>query len=79
MVRALFPEIESTTIGTQTWPTRNFEAVCTPMGNVISKMQEASAVEKVVNGDFASSTGWILISSTISGGKFNISTAATTD
>jgi uncharacterized protein (TIGR02145 family) len=31
----LYPEIESTVIGTQTWATRNFEAVCTPMGNVI--------------------------------------------
>ena len=32
---SLYPEVESIIIGTQTWATRNFEAVCTPMGNVI--------------------------------------------
>jgi hypothetical protein len=54
----LYPEIESTVIGTQTWATRNFEAVCTPVGNVIPEMQAAAAVEKVVNGSFTTDTNW---------------------
>lgn len=44
---SMYPEIESTTIGTQTWATRNFEAVATPLGNVIANVTENGAVEKI--------------------------------
>jgi len=60
-LRTLYPEIESVVIGTQEWATRNFEAVCTPMGNVIPEMQAAAAVEKITNAadrDFSSDTGY---------------------
>ena len=39
ILRSIFPEVESVTIGTQTWAVRNFEAVCTPQGNLISEVQ----------------------------------------
>lgn len=45
---SLYPEIESIIIGTQTWATRNFEAVCTPMGNVIPNI--------TVNADWSNAT-----------------------
>ena len=51
-LRSIYPEIESTVIGTQTWASRNFEAVATPMGNVIANVTENGAVEKITNGDF---------------------------
>ena len=57
----LYPEVESIIIGTQTWATRNFEAVCTPMGNVIPEMQAAAAVEKITNAadrEFTSDSGF---------------------
>jgi hypothetical protein len=47
-LRGLYPEIESVQIGTQTWATRNFEAVATPKGNVIANVTE--------NADWANST-----------------------
>lgn len=50
-LRAIYPEIESVQIGTQTWATRNFEAVATPLGNVIANVTEAANVEKI-NEDF---------------------------
>ena len=42
LLRSLYPEIESVDIGTQTWATRNFEAVATPMGNVIYNMNASA-------------------------------------
>lgn len=42
-LRGLYPEIESTTIGTQTWASRNFEAVATPLGNVIANVTDNTA------------------------------------
>lgn len=73
-LRALYPEIPSVQIGTQTWATSNFEAVATPMGNVIQEMQANAAVEKITNvadREFSSDTGfWIKGTGwTISGGK----------
>jgi len=60
-IATLYSAIESTVIGTQTWATRNFEAVCTPMGNVIPEMQTAAAVEKLDNPTITgSATGWTL-------------------
>ena len=47
LLRSMYPEIESIDIGTQTWATRNFEAVATPLGNVIANVTENGAVEKV--------------------------------
>lgn len=64
------PEIESVDIGTQTWATRNFEAVVTPEGNMIANVEENGAVEKVVNGGMEGTftggiaDGWTLISGT---------------
>jgi uncharacterized protein (TIGR02145 family) len=46
-LRSLYPEIPSTTIGTQTWATSNFEAVCTPQGNLIAEVQPNANVEKM--------------------------------
>ena len=43
----LYPAMESVVIGTQEWTTRNYEAVATPMGNVIAEMQAATALEKL--------------------------------
>ena len=58
-LRQIFPEIPSVQIGTQRWATSNFEAVATPMGNVIQEMQQNVAVEKVVNGGFDTDvSGW---------------------
>ena len=37
----LVAEVESVTIGTQEWATSNFEAVITPMGNVITNVTDA--------------------------------------
>lgn len=47
-VYAIYPEIESVDIGTQAWATRNFEAVATPMGNVIANVTD--------NADWANAT-----------------------
>lgn len=55
------PEIESVEIGSQTWSTRNFEAVATPVGNVIANVTENGAVEKITNAadrEFSSDTGF---------------------
>jgi uncharacterized protein (TIGR02145 family) len=35
-----YPEIESVTIGSQVWATRNFEAVATPLGQVIANVTD---------------------------------------
>ncbi|WP_372932424.1 FISUMP domain-containing protein [Mariniphaga sediminis] len=51
---SLYPEIPTVQIGTQVWTTSNWEAVTTPMGNVIQEMQNASAIELVLGGDFES-------------------------
>lgn len=47
-IYAIYPEIESVQIGTQTWATRNFEAVATPLGNVIANVTD--------NADWANAT-----------------------
>lgn len=41
-LKSIFPEIESVQIGTQTWAVRNFEAVCTPQGNLTPEVQSAA-------------------------------------
>ena len=48
LLRSMYPEIESVDIGTQTWATRNFEAVATPLGNVIANVTD--------NADWANAT-----------------------
>lgn len=58
-LRSLYPEIESTTIGPQTWATRNFEAVATPVGNVIANVTENGAVEKITNSGYSGTTDWV--------------------
>ena len=57
-LQTLYPEIESVTIGTQQWSTSNWEAVCTPVGNVIQEMQAATASEKVTISDNRDFTNW---------------------
>jgi uncharacterized protein (TIGR02145 family) len=60
-LRTKYPEIESVVIGTQEWSTRNFEAVATPVGNVINNVTENGAVEKITNAadrEFSSDTGF---------------------
>jgi len=60
-LRTKYPEIESTVIGTQEWSTRNFEAVATPVGNVIPNVTVNGAVEKITNAadrEFSSDTGF---------------------
>jgi len=47
-LRSKYPEIESVTIGTQVWSSSNWEAVCTPVGNVIPNV--------TVNADWANAT-----------------------
>ena len=80
-LRGLYPEIETATIGTQTWASRNFEAVATPVGNVINNVTGNGAVEKVTNAadrEFSSDTGfWIKTgTATISGNVLNINSAS---
>ena len=58
LLRSYIPEIESVQIGTQTWATSNYEAVCTPQGNLIPEMQANVNVEKVVNGSFSDTSWW---------------------
>lgn len=75
LLRAIYPEIESVPIGTQTWAVRNFDAVCTPQGNLIPEVQAASNTEKITNAadrEFSSDTGWW----TKSGGSVVISGGA---
>jgi len=77
LLRSLYPEIESVDIGTQTWASRNFEAVATPLGNVIANVTENGAVEKVTNAadrEFSSDTGFWTKSAqvTIGSGVLNI-------
>jgi len=76
-LRTKYPEIESVVIGTQEWSTRNFEAVATPLGNVIPNVTENGAVEKITNAadrEFSSDTGFWTKSgeTTISGGAVNL-------
>jgi len=69
--RALYPEIPSVVIGTQTWGTSNCEMVCTPQGNLINEIQGDANVEKLINGTFDTDTNWSKPGSsgwTISGG-----------
>ena len=42
LLRSYYPEIESVQIGTQTWATSNYEAVCTPQGTLIPEVQSAT-------------------------------------
>jgi len=42
-LRQIFPEIPSVTIGSQIWSSSNFEAVTTPMGNVIANVTDNTA------------------------------------
>jgi len=61
LLRSYIPEIENVTIGTQQWATSNFEAVCTPQGNLIQEMQANGNVEKITNiadREFSSDTGF---------------------
>lgn len=61
LLRSIYPEIESVPIGTQTWAVRNFDAVCTPQGNLIPEVQAATNTEKITNAadrDFSSDTGF---------------------
>ena len=53
MLRSIYPEIESVQIGTQTWATSNFEAIATPMGNIINEVQINSNTEKISDTNFA--------------------------
>lgn len=41
-LRTIYPEMASVQIGTQTWTTSNYEAVCTPQGNLIPEVQSAA-------------------------------------
>lgn len=78
LLRSIYPEIESVPIGTQTWAVMNYDAVCTPQGNLIPEVQAATNTEKITNAadmDFSSDTGfWTKIGATISGGVCNIKT-----
>ena len=47
LLRSIYPEIETVTIGSKQWSSSNFQAVATPQGNVIQEMQAAVAVEKI--------------------------------
>ena len=61
LLRSIYPEIESVTIGTQTWAVRNYDAVCTPQGNLIPEVQSATNTEKITNAadrEFSSDTGF---------------------
>ena len=60
-------------IGSQYWTAKNFDETVTPMGNVIQEMQAATNVEKIVNGEFADTSGWSFnpIGGSISGGTLN--------
>ena len=49
ILRSIFPEIPFTRIGDQIWSVRNFEAVCTPQGNLIPEMQANGNIEKITN------------------------------
>lgn len=75
-LRNIYPEIDSVTIGTQTWQTHNYDVSLTPNGWQIPEIQEDNNTEKLTNGTFTDATGWTLGSGhTISGGLFNINTA----
>ena len=77
MLRSIYPEIESVQIGTQTWATSNFEAVATPIGNVIGEVTSNINTNIVVNGTFDADTNWNKASLvTISSGKINIPSGA---
>jgi len=65
---ARFPEIPSVQIGTQTWAVQNFNAVCTPMGNLISNITENTAVEKITQ-PINLLSGWNALSSVINDGN----------
>jgi len=72
-LRGLFPEMESVQIGTQNWTTSNCEMTCTPQGNLVSEMQAATNVEKIINGGFDTDTDWDKgIGHIISDGLLNI-------
>jgi len=77
--RALYPEIPSVVIGTQTWQTSNVEMVCTPQGNLISEIQANANVEKYTTANALgtsdtnattglSNTGGVLSSTGVDGG-----------
>jgi uncharacterized protein (TIGR02145 family) len=54
----IYAEYTSVQIGAQHWATSNFEAVCTPQGNLIQEMQASANVEKITNGGFDTDTVW---------------------
>ena len=58
LLRSIYPEIESVPIGTQTWAVRNYDAVCTPQGNLIPEVQSPNNVIKLVGSDFVVGGGW---------------------
>ncbi len=72
-LRTIYPEMGNVVIGTQTWTTSNYEAVCTPQGNLIQEMQAASNVEKLANINFTTNATWIL-----TGGAWTIGGGAAT-
>lgn len=60
-LQTLYPPIPNVQIGDQHWQTSNFEAVATPLGNIITEITENANVEKVTNSDdrdFTTDTGW---------------------
>lgn len=64
LLRSIYPEIESVPIGTQTWAVRNFDAVCTPQGNLIPEVQAATNTEKLSGWNFTNWTDVLLSSKT---------------
>lgn len=72
VLRSIYPEVESVTIGSQTWASSNCDMVTTPQGSIIQEMQPNTAVEKITNiadREFSSDTGWWIITTiNISGG-----------
>jgi uncharacterized protein (TIGR02145 family) len=52
----IYAEYPCVQIGAQHWATSNYEAVCTPQGNLIQEMQASANVEKISGWNFTS--GW---------------------
>ena len=76
LLRSLYPEIPSATIGSQTWQLYNNEMVATPMGNVIQEMQAAANVNKLTD-TFDTPANWFIEGeSTITGGVARVYSSA---
>ncbi len=70
LLRSYIPEIATTVIGTDEIATENCQMVATPMGRVISLNNLINPVEKIVNGEFTSTSNWGLMGNwSISDGK----------